>query len=442
MKTKVKVALGIGIASIIGGAVYMATKKTSSTPPTPPPPEEGLANISGQVVDSQTGAALTGVTVDLITATGETLASTQTLTDGSYTFLNIDPGNYGLSFILEGYESQNTAFFDLVADENKLVNIQLVPTYVPPVDAATIHGAVTDVTTGQPIYRARVILAPGGGTPGEAQQLLTEADGQFYFENFVAGTWILHCEATGYTTFSLGMELVAGDNTYNITLLSASTLPGLSGVVTDATTGNPIAGATVKVQYNTVTKTTVTASNGAYSFENIQPSSLPYNILYTVTATGYLGAEDNFLLQTGSNVLNVALTPETTPPPPEEPAGNLTIYLKNLPAGADIWEILIASGDEKYSAHPIITEPTGLGKYDLWATHPASFNVPTSWVKPYRCVIVIFQLLSSGGESVLQQLFYFTNISWDSGTPGYKPVYIPNLDTWYFDVSKMTFSPG
>lgn len=99
MADKKKVAIGVGIAGVVGLGVYLATRKVEAAPPPPPP---GLANLYGKVTNAQTGNPIAGVLV--------TLDSMSVYADsgGNYAFLDLEPGGYWGSASKEGYE---TAYF-------------------------------------------------------------------------------------------------------------------------------------------------------------------------------------------------------------------------------------------------------------------------------------------------------------------------------------------
>lgn len=98
MKDKKKVGIGVGIAALLAviGA-WLWTGKAKPAPPPPPPP--GLANLYGKVTDADTGKAVSNVYI--------ALDSKETYTDytGNYSFLDIQPGEYSIIFIKEGYET-------------------------------------------------------------------------------------------------------------------------------------------------------------------------------------------------------------------------------------------------------------------------------------------------------------------------------------------------
>src|SRR5262249_37763919 len=76
-----------------------------------------------------------------------------------------------------------------------------------PVGTATIRGRVTDATTGRPLRRARVNVAPAEFRPNqplENRATTTDADGKFEFTNLVAGRYIVSASRDGYGSWAFG----------------------------------------------------------------------------------------------------------------------------------------------------------------------------------------------------------------------------------------------
>ena len=137
-----KVARGLGIAAILGGALLLATKAKAAPPAPPEEPEPGLANLYGVVTDTTTGKAVPGV---LITMNG---IETCTFDDGSYSLVDLEPRGYDIVFSKEGYE-----LFDLfnvaIIEGNNELNVEMTP-IVPPEEEVTppatvLAGVILDV---------------------------------------------------------------------------------------------------------------------------------------------------------------------------------------------------------------------------------------------------------------------------------------------------------
>ena len=87
----IPIGLGLGLTAALG---VVALAKVA--PPTPPP---GLANLYGKVTDAVTGGPISGVLVSL------NGLEVYTGTGGNYIFEDLEPGEYGLQFSKDGYET-------------------------------------------------------------------------------------------------------------------------------------------------------------------------------------------------------------------------------------------------------------------------------------------------------------------------------------------------
>lgn len=93
MEKKSLIGLGLAAAAV----ALLVSRAGGQEPPPPPPP--GYANLYGNVTDAETGINIAGVIV--------TLNGYQVVTDnaGNYSFVEIEPGNYTLTFEKDGYET-------------------------------------------------------------------------------------------------------------------------------------------------------------------------------------------------------------------------------------------------------------------------------------------------------------------------------------------------
>jgi len=119
MKGK-KVAIIAGVGAGLGGLalVLLSMRKAGAAPP-PEPPPEGMAKLYGRVTDSQTGNGVAGVKV---TTTG---AITLTDSAGNYATMDIPPGDWGVRFEKDGYETKELTVS--IQEGNNELNMQLVP---------------------------------------------------------------------------------------------------------------------------------------------------------------------------------------------------------------------------------------------------------------------------------------------------------------------------
>lgn len=85
--------IALGAAAAVGGAVLLLAKLAEAAEPQP-----GKAHLYGDVVD-ETQTPIAGVSIQL---DGR---SAHTNTDGHYQILNIEPGEYSITFTKQGYET-------------------------------------------------------------------------------------------------------------------------------------------------------------------------------------------------------------------------------------------------------------------------------------------------------------------------------------------------
>lgn len=71
--------------------------------------------------------------------------------------------------------------------------------------SGTIHGVISDHTTGEPITTAVIKLVPGG------KSNVTGTDGRYDFENLEEGSYMLYVSKQGYDADSISIEVKAGE---------------------------------------------------------------------------------------------------------------------------------------------------------------------------------------------------------------------------------------
>jgi len=114
---KSKAILGIGAAAVVAGLLLLTKKKHGPPPPPPPPP--GYAQLYGRVTNARTGEP---ISMALVTLNG---METPTTIEGDYLFVNLDPGEYTLTFSKDDYET-GTATITLTEGNNEFT-VALTP---------------------------------------------------------------------------------------------------------------------------------------------------------------------------------------------------------------------------------------------------------------------------------------------------------------------------
>ncbi len=256
--------------------------------------------IQGVVTEAGTGAPLSGV---LISVTGAAALSTTTGGDGTYRFTGVPPGNVTLVASKAGYTT--------VSATGTVVGggvLTFSPVLTPGPTTGTIQGMATDATTGAPLAGVTVTV-----TGTATLNATTGLDGTYLFTNVPPGTVTITASKSGYQTLTATGTVLAGVVlTFNPALVPTGGTPPttgtIQGTVTDASTGSPLAGATVSVT-GAATLSATTGANGTYAFPNVPPGGVTLSAskagYTTATATGIVVAG-------GVLVFSPALSPAPT----------------------------------------------------------------------------------------------------------------------------------
>ena len=251
--------------------------RTSIPPPSPCGPlhlaqadtlNPDLATLTGHVLDGDTGLPLAGVRIDL---RGPITASWVTPNDGRFQFQALPRGNYDLSFDLPNYNALTAMTTLSLGSHVDLGVVELLKLLSQPT-TSTIHGQVTEALTAQPL--AGVTISANGQTAHTAD------DGRYQISNAVPGELTLSASRDGYLTASATATLPAGATLIYSPALTPGTVPiaaALRGQVTDAVSGQPLAGVTIAVTGAT-TATAITDAQGEYRLEPLAVGPLTVDV--------------------------------------------------------------------------------------------------------------------------------------------------------------------
>ena len=230
--------------------------------------------VSGQITNATDDTPIDGAFVHLRDEDGVAVVSTATAADGSYE-LEYGEGNYEVVATGDGY-NWNSTTVTLADGDPKTADISLKPT-------ETVSGQITNASDGTPIADATVRVKDDGET---VIRTTTDGDGAYRLPTPV-GNYQLVASADGYADNSTPINLTAGDPvTANLTLSPVAT-GTVSGQVTNASDGTPIAGVGVGLVKNgSYVTSTETASDGTFQLEAPEGD---YEL--TVWADGY---DDNW----------------------------------------------------------------------------------------------------------------------------------------------------
>ncbi|MCI4351821.1 MAG: carboxypeptidase regulatory-like domain-containing protein [Thermoplasmata archaeon] len=239
-----------------------------------------LYSLRGTVTNASNGAAVSGATV---TVSGG--PSTATNSSGGYS-LTLSNGTYSVTASAAKYQPKAASV--TISGASASQSFALTP--IPP-GTYSVSGTVTYASSGAAVNGATVTVTPGSS-------VTTGATGGYSF-SLVNGSYTLQVTKAGYVAQSTGVT-VGGQNVVHNFALSPF-LYTLTGVVTNASNGAAISGATVSVSGGPQATTT---ASGTYSL------SLG-NGTYSVTASvpRYTAATASVTIAGGPGSHNFALTP-------------------------------------------------------------------------------------------------------------------------------------
>lgn len=250
--------------------------------------------VTGTVTD-ESGDPVAGATVT-VTAGGRqgggVSFSTQADGNGQFAIGNMTPGVYDLAALHEA-AGEGTVQVQVQAGQvNQGARPQCRPQGARPgggefggqggplVDAGVIVGLVQDAA-GNPIARARLSI-------NNRLHAGTGELGAFAFGPLPAGSYTVGCRAEGFIGSEQTAEVAAGQATELLFILEAGddgtvdvASASLTGIVFDAATAAPIAGAAVVLSDGRAT--TTTADDGTFSFADLRPGGYRFGVV----ADGY-----------------------------------------------------------------------------------------------------------------------------------------------------------
>jgi len=158
-----------------------------------------VGSLVGYVYDSESDEAIIGVSISIAENT------TYSLADGSYEIQNIITGsNQALTASLEGYKDYSYSI-DIYGEE-RTKNIYLEK------ETGDIFGYVYDSSNNQPVSSVQISI--------ENRSTYSGSNGYYTFSDIVLGERIIWAMESGYQTYSDTIQVVAGDNPYDIYIVN------------------------------------------------------------------------------------------------------------------------------------------------------------------------------------------------------------------------------
>lgn len=211
--------------------------------------------------------------------------------DGSYRISNIPAGPQTVDAARSTF-NPDQAVVNIIGDQTITEDFFLTPT------VGTVSGIVRNAATNQPIPGATVMAAGISATSG--------GNGSFTLSNIPAGVQTVSATAAGFNPASASVTVIAGANvTQDIAMTPL--LGTITGTITNADNGDPIAGAAITVVETGLS--TTSGSDGSFIVVNVPAGVQTLN----VTASGFIAAQAAGVNVVGNGTVsqNVALSPET-----------------------------------------------------------------------------------------------------------------------------------
>ncbi len=234
-------------------------------------------DLSGRVIDGDSGEPLAGARFTL-----DDGRSAETDSSGQFLLADVARGEHTAELTANGYSTQTYQFSFEAGMSGELGELALYPAPVHRAPTTlTVYGRVLDSVAGSPVPNATVTMPASGLT------LQSGTDGRFTLNDLAATEFTLEISASGYlpSTYTVSASGY-GAAAVDLPLSPASTEPAatstrLEGHVTDATSGAPIAGASVSIA--ALGLSTTTDAVGDYVLADI--SELSFSL--SMSAKGY-----------------------------------------------------------------------------------------------------------------------------------------------------------
>ena len=218
-------------------------------------------SISGTLIDAVSGLPLVGFTVN-ISNNGTLIATAITDANGNYLISGLAPDSYSVSALGPNYQT-GTLSVTVLAGNTASANFSLQS------QPGSISGNVVD-TNSNPLANVLIEALQGNNILATA---MTDPSGNYSLTGLAPGTYVVRASANSFQATLQGTLVAA--NAQTITNFTLQSQPGsLSGLIQDASTQTPIAGANVFVlQGGVQIATALTQSDGTYSITGLPVGS-------------------------------------------------------------------------------------------------------------------------------------------------------------------------
>lgn len=207
-----------------------------------------LGSVAGTVVDQNTGAALSGATVQLSHYSVPQTFTATTDANGAFTIADLPPAPY--QYVVDGPAGYGDAVgsVPVVAGVQSELAIELAP-------FGSLSGTVMDASTREPLASVSVAIV------GTQRGTITNSDGRYIFQNVSPGTYIVRASLPNYATLEQQVTIGSAAITLDFRLQALFPVIDLSPespLLIDAIAGGAVAQRDVTIN-----------NGGAGSFEGL-----------------------------------------------------------------------------------------------------------------------------------------------------------------------------
>jgi large repetitive protein len=253
-------------ADAVGYQEYSGTVSASNGNGTDNISLMGQGNVKG-IVLNQSNSPVSGATISVIDGSGNTLATTTSASDGSYSLSGVPAGIITLQASVQHFVS-DTETEDVSSTSTSTVNFNINLNY------GIVQGTITDGNNNN-VGGAAVSLIDGSGHV--VTTVYSNANGAYSIGNVTPGQYTVKVSANGYQTVTQNETVGDGQTVQaDIALQSNSnSSPSITGTVTDGITGKFVAGATVTIKNSqgSVVGTAMTGDGGSYTIIGLPAGS-------------------------------------------------------------------------------------------------------------------------------------------------------------------------
>ncbi|MFI8687005.1 carboxypeptidase regulatory-like domain-containing protein [Rossellomorea sp. NPDC077527] len=244
-------------------------------------------SVSGIVTDNM-GNPIGNAIVQIFDQNNILIGSGFTDSSGQYIVGNLPSGSFNVVVNSPGFGQVITGINLGVGQDLTGVNVSLIP------NPGIINGQVTNLTTGDPISGATVVIIDGISQI-QVASTTTSISGNYSVSGLAPGSYIVSASKLNFTTEQTGAIVISDSGTRADLALGEN--PGsISGNVED-TNGNPITGNGIQIsvfnENNVLVVSFLANSDGTYSI----PSLAPGTYFVTAAAPNYSSSTVSAMVQ-------------------------------------------------------------------------------------------------------------------------------------------------